>query len=143
MRRSANSMSGGKEKPATGLRNELRLIGRQARQVWRLIPARPKLVLAGAALLMALTSGCSIVLPLLLGELVDEVSQGMDQHRAAADLYGRAALYLGLLGATYLVRETLQVIRRYLVENTCTRIDREMSVQVISHLLKVDLAHFT
>ena len=38
------------------------------------------------------------------------------------------------------MREVMNVLRRFLVENTCTRIDRDMSVRVISHLLKVDLS---
>ena len=38
------------------------------------------------------------------------------------------------------MRETFNVLRRYLVENTCTRIDRDMVVRVIGHVLKVDLS---
>ena len=33
----------------------------------------------------------------------------------------------------------MNVLRRFLVEDTCTRIDRDMYVRVVSHLLKVDL----
>jgi len=45
-----------------------------------------------------------------------------------------------LIGAAYLVRETANVLRRYLVEEMCTRIDKDMHVRVVSHLMKVDLA---
>src|SRR5207249_4813209 len=31
------------------------------------------------------------------------------------------------------------VLRRYLVENTCTRINRDMSLQLVAHVMKVDL----
>src|SRR5207244_4220595 len=33
--------------------------------------------------------------------------------------------------------------RRYFVETTCTRIDRDMTVRVVSHLMKVDLESLT
>src|SRR5439155_15356043 len=46
-----------------GLRQELRLIWRRGRQVWRLVPARHKLALAGAAVLMAVTSAANTVIP--------------------------------------------------------------------------------
>ena len=39
----------------------------------------------------------------------------------------------------YLVREALNVLRRFLVENTCTRIDKDMCVRLVAHLMKVDL----
>ncbi len=42
-----------------------------------------------------------------------------------------------------LVRELLQVLRRYLVENTCTRIERRTTVGVVSHLLQADLSGLT
>ena len=38
------------------------------------------------------------------------------------------------------MREVMNVLRRFLVEDTCTRIDRDMYVRVVSHLLKVDLS---
>ena len=49
-------------------------------------------------------------------------------------------MYLAVIGGAYLVREVMNVLRRFLVEDTCTRIDRDMSVRVVSHLLKVDLS---
>ena len=49
-------------------------------------------------------------------------------------------MYLAVIGGAYLVREVMNVLRRFLVEDTCTRIDRDMSVRVVSHLMKVDLA---
>ena len=131
------------EKQWKGLGSELRLMVKRTRQVWRLVPRRHKWALAGAGLLMALTSATNIAMPLLLGRLVDEVGQGINQDLGREVLYRVAALFLALIGGAYLVREGLQVLRRYLVENTCTRIDRDMTVRVVSHLLRVDLANFT
>src|SRR5262249_53787970 len=38
------------------------------------------------------------------------------------------------------LRESLNVLRRYLVESTCRRINRDMCIKLVSHLMKVNLA---
>jgi ATP-binding cassette subfamily B protein len=139
-RHSAGGPTGG------GLRQELRLIARRGRQVWRLVPMRHKWALAGAAVLMAVTSAANTLIPLLLGGLVDRLERLQRDAGAGAAphlLFQTAVWYLGLIGSVYLVRESIHVIRRYFVENTCTRIDRDMTVRVVSHLLKVDLGTLT
>jgi ATP-binding cassette subfamily B protein len=118
---------------------ELRLIWQRSRQVWGLLAFRHKLALAGAGGVMALTSLNNTALPLLLGSLVDTIKQGTERGESAAALYWLAVWFLGLIGAAYLLRETFNVLRRYLVENACTRISRDMSVTVVSHLMKLDL----
>jgi ATP-binding cassette subfamily B protein len=123
-----------------GFAAELRLLLRRARQVWRLVPRRHKWALGGAVLVMVLTSACNTAMPLLLGGLVDEIKQGSEQRVAAAELYPIALAFLGAIALAYLLREALGVFRRYLVENGCTRISRDMTVRLVSHLMKTDLA---
>ncbi|MBY0523378.1 MAG: ABC transporter ATP-binding protein/permease [Gemmataceae bacterium] len=123
----------------SGFVSELRLIVKRGRQVWRLIPRRHKVSLGFAALVMALTSACNTSLPVLLGKLVDGIKQGTEHGESAATLYRLAATLLGMIAAAYLVREALNVLRRYLVENTCTRINRDMSLCLVGHLMKADL----
>lgn len=119
---------------------EMRLIGRRGCQVWRLVPGRQRLALGGAVLVMALASAANTAIPLYLGRLVDAVNPTARRGMSEAALTGIAARYLGFLGGAYLLREALSVLRRYLVEKTCTRIDRDMYVRVVAHLMKVDLA---
>lgn len=126
-----------------GFGHEFRLILRRARQTWRLVPARHKLALGGAAGVMALTSAAGTAIPLLLGRLVDRVKGGTEQGIGRDALYRVAALYLGLIAGAYLLRELLHVLRRYLVESTCTRVDRDMTVRLVAHLLKIDLCRLT
>src|SRR5438128_1707075 len=52
--------------PSRGLARELRLILKRGRRVWRLVPQRHKLALAGAAVLMALVSTCNTAIPVCL-----------------------------------------------------------------------------
>jgi ATP-binding cassette subfamily B protein len=125
---------------------ELKLIICRGRQVWRLVPAKYKVALAGSALLMAITSAANTAIPLLLGRLVAElhsIKVTIGSGPAPDALFRTALCYLGVISGVYLTRETIHVVRRYLVENTCTRVDRDMTVKVVGHLLKVDLAEFT
>ena len=128
------------DSPTEGLGPELRLILRRGREVWALIPAMHKGALGAAALVMACTSACNTALPLLLGRLVDGVKSGADRGLPAAAIYQYAVWILLLLAGVYLAREALNVLRRYLVENTCTRLNCNMSVKLVAHLMKGDLA---
>jgi ATP-binding cassette subfamily B protein len=129
--------------PSKSFWRELGLILRRARQVWRLVPRRHKGAFGGAVLLMALTSACNTAIPLLLGGLVDDVKQGTERSLTHTALYQAAALFLGLIALAYLVREGLQVARRYLVERSCTRMEKIMTIKVVSNLLKADLTTLT
>jgi ATP-binding cassette subfamily B protein len=125
---------------ARGIARQLRHIFRQALHVWKLVPRRHRFAFGGAALVMALTSACQTAIPLLLGRLVDEVKDAREQQLATDALWSMALLYLGLIAVSYLVREALQVFRRYLVENCCTRLEKHMTIRLVSHLMKVDLS---
>jgi ATP-binding cassette subfamily B protein len=127
-------------KSTKGFSHEVRAILKRARQVWRLVPHRHKGAFGVAALLMALTSACSTALPVFLGKLVDQVKHGTEQGLTADALYRVALFYLVLIAGAYVLREGLQVVRRYLVEDSCTRIEKVMTIKLIAHLLKVDLA---
>lgn len=118
---------------------ELRFVLRQARSVWRMVPFGPKLALGGAAVMMAIASVCSTVVPLLVGRLVDAVRDDLGRATPAAFVH-LAGRFLGLIGCALLLREAMNVARRYAVENTCARIERDLTLQLVSHLLRQDLA---
>ncbi|HTU93358.1 MAG TPA: ABC transporter ATP-binding protein [Gemmataceae bacterium] len=115
-----------------GFGEDVRLILRRGRQVWHLVPIKHKLGLAAAGGIMAAVSLCNVAVALLLGKLVDAVK--------SSSPYLIAAEILGLIAAAYLLREALNVVRRYQVENICTRLHRDMSVRLVNHLMKVNLA---
>src|SRR5262249_59317131 len=92
---------------------------------------------------MAVTSACWGAMPELLGHLIARVQSGVLRGRSAEAISRTAAGSLGLIALLYLVREGLHVLRRYLVENTCTRVSRDMSVRLVAHLMKVDLSTFS
>jgi ATP-binding cassette subfamily B protein len=115
-------------------------IGHQAVTIWRLISWRHRLCLGAALLIMGLASGANTVIALSLGWLVDAVNPQEHRGQSQAALARIASFSLALIGLAYLVRETMNVLRRYLVEEMCTRIDKDMNVRVVSHLMKVELS---
>jgi ATP-binding cassette subfamily B protein len=129
-----------RDRAGKGFRLELRRIGKRGRQVWQLVPWSQKCALGAAVAVMCVSSGASTAIPLFLGRLVDSVNPATNRGLNPAQLTRVAAFYLALIGGAYLVREVLNVLRRYLVENTCTRIDKDMCVRLVAHLMKVDLA---
>ncbi|HTU20017.1 MAG TPA: ABC transporter ATP-binding protein [Gemmataceae bacterium] len=118
--------------PPKGIAAEIRLILRRGRQVWRLVPIKHKLGLAFAAGIMAAVSLCNVAVSFLVGTLVTTA--------LSTRSYLIAVEILGSISIAYVLREVLNVARRYLVENSCTRLHRDMSVRVVNHLMKVDLA---
>jgi ATP-binding cassette subfamily B protein len=98
------------------------------------------MALGGAVLIMGIASVANTAIPLSLGRLIDSVDPQRQQALTHAALVRTAAFYLGIMGAAYLTREVMNVLRRYLVENVCTRIDRDMCVRLVAHLMKADLS---
>lgn len=123
--------------------HEVRVILRQARHVWRIVPHRHALAFVLATVVMALSGACSTAMPLFLGRLVDRVKTGTEQNVGSVALFWIAAWYLGAIAIAYVGREGLNVFRRYLVENSCTRLDKLVTIRLVSHLLKVDLSALT
>lgn len=115
-----------------GIAAEIRLILRRGRQVWRLVPIKHKLGLAFAAGIMAVVSLCNVAVSFLVGTLVTTA--------LSTNSYVIAFEVLGSICIAYVLREVFNVARRYLVENSCTRLHRDMSVRVVNHLMKVNLA---
>jgi ATP-binding cassette subfamily B protein len=131
-----------------GIGAELLLMMQRGRDVWRLVARRHKLALGGAALIMALTSASNTALPLLLGRLVDFIpaagaASGNEMPGRKSALIEGALWVLGTIAVVYVVREALHILRRYLVENSCTRINRDLSLRLIAHTMKLDLENLT
>ncbi len=126
-----------------GLIGELKDIARCGRQVWGKVPASRKLALVGAVGVMAVYSAANSGIYLCLGSLVNSVKRGMDAHFTDSAVWRIALFYLSAIGCAYLVRESMNVLRRYLVENTCTQIDKDLCVNLVAHLMMVDLSRMS
>ena len=123
-----------------GIFAELRTILRRGRQVWGLVRRKYRWALIGAAVVMAVGSACNTAVPILLGRLVDEVQQYINHLLPRQKVIVFAGWYLGMMAGAYLLREALNVGRRYLVAVACSHIRQDMNVNLVSHLMTVPLS---
>ncbi len=54
-------------------------------------------------------------------------------------LFSISIVYLSVIACSYLLRESLRVVQRFMVQDTTSRIEKETAVNLVGHLLKSDL----
>jgi ATP-binding cassette subfamily B protein len=125
------------------LRQEILAIVHCGLRVWQLVPFRSRSTLGGAVAIMILGGVFGAAIPVLLGRAVDSIADPSAVADASSGLLPgvpRSILFsLGLLAAAYVLREALQVVRRYLVEETSTRLEKHLFVTLVAHVLTTDL----
>ena len=82
-------------------------------------------------------------IPVALGRLVDDMDKAVHGNASSDDLLWTAGELLGVIAGLVIVREIFNVLRRYVVESTCTRIEKHLTVKVVSRLLKAELGSLT
>ncbi|MFA5076768.1 MAG: ABC transporter ATP-binding protein [Patescibacteria group bacterium] len=107
----------------TGLRRTLHLIHQ---------PEKKLLIVASGIMIV---TGILTNLPaVILGQLVDKLIT------TTAIKFSYALPFIISIIIIILIREALTVLRKYLVENVATQAEKKQTVNVISHLLKTELA---
>lgn len=129
------------ERPS-GLMAELKSIAAVARSAWSLVPRPHRIALGSASLIMAVTSAGNVCGAVLLGVLVDRVNANMGNEQSPGqshDWYGAVGRIFIALGAIYLAREALNVLRRLIVENSCTRLNCNLQKEMVARVMKLDM----
>jgi ATP-binding cassette subfamily B protein len=116
---------------------EFKKIIASAIRVAKTLERRQKLAFSSAVLLMAITAALNSVPAIVLGRLVDFMFAGNSL------VFGQTTPFIAIIILAILAREALQVLRKYLVENTCTRIEKNNTVELINHLLRLDISYFS
>jgi ATP-binding cassette subfamily B protein len=128
------------EEPSTAKRSpflgDLAIVWKRRKQIWQLLPRADKLGFGSGLLIMALVAYLENQIPMLLGKFFDGVKDVASHPAMMVPFVTKA---LGLLTAIYLGKESLQLVRRWLVSRTATRIEASMMVRLVGHLLKIDL----
>jgi ATP-binding cassette, subfamily B, bacterial len=106
-------------------------------QIWRLVSRADKVGFISGVLIMALAAAVETGIALLIGTLFDRVTGFAG--RPTNEWINFVITALALLAGAYILKESLQLLRRRIVTNTTSRIERNMTVRLVSHLLKVDL----
>lgn len=112
-------------------------IGRTARMVFSTLERSQKFSLFLALLVMVATGALTNVPALVLGYLVN------DLVGASTTPFAAAVPYMTLIVIAILVREALTVLRKFLVENTCTRVEKSRLVSLVDHMLRLKMEYYS
>lgn len=127
------------DKPKNYLQ-ELWTLGLRGKQVLPFIEREDKLSLGAATILVGITSAANTAVALLLGQLVDRIEVGSQSNFTAVQMYRAAGWVLFGLAAVYVGREAINLVRRIVVERSVTRLNRDMQLKVVGHVIRGDLA---
>ncbi|EKE24971.1 MAG: YwjA, partial [uncultured bacterium] len=115
---------------------ELNEITNGFRKTISFLEKKEKTNLAISAILM-IFAGFLINLPaVILGKFVDKIINLKDPT------FSIAIPFLIIIIVIILLKETLTIIRKYLVENISTQTEKKLTVKTIQHLLKTDILEF-
>ncbi|EKE21272.1 MAG: hypothetical protein ACD_7C00299G0003 [uncultured bacterium] len=116
--------------------NELNEISNGFKKTISFLEKKEKTNLAISAILM-IFAGFLINLPaVILGKFVDKIINLKDPA------FSIAIPFLIIIIIIILLKETLTIIRKYLVENIATQTEKKLTVRTIQHLLKTDILEF-
>lgn len=107
------------------------------KQIWRLVSRADKLGFAAGVLISAVAAAVETGIAVLMGYLFDRIISftGRPPYE-----WTRLVIYmLAALAGAYILKESLQLLRRWVITRTNARIERNMTVRLVGHLLKVDL----
>jgi ATP-binding cassette subfamily B protein len=108
-----------------------------ATRVFKLFTNKQRCALFVAVAMMAITGGLTTVPPLVIGHLVDDILQSQYES------FAPAIPFLFMILAAVVIKELITVCRKWLIEETCTRIQKAQTIGLVSHLLRVDLSLFS
>lgn len=109
-------------------------------QIWSMLSRRDKLAFGAGVLAMAGVAALEARIPILLGRFTTRIHE-IAGH-SLTDLMRVTWFFLAQLAGIYLLKESLQLLRRWFAQRTTSRIEGDMMANLVSHLLKVDLATF-
>ncbi|MDT4897588.1 MAG: ATP-binding cassette, subfamily bacterial [Acidobacteriota bacterium] len=107
------------------------------KQIWQLVSRVDKLGFGAGVMISALVAAVDTGIALLIGYFFDRVAGFTG--RPSSEWKNFVIYALVALAGAYILRETLQLLRRRIVTRTTARIERNMTVRLVGHLLKVDL----
>ena len=107
------------------------------KQIWRLVSRGDKLGFISGVIIMALVAAVETGIAILIGWFFNRVSAFAG--RPATEWLPIVTKSLAILAGAYILKESLNLLRRWIVNRTTARIERNMTVRLVGHLLKIDL----
>ena len=124
-------------KEAQSFLGDVGTVWTRRKQIWQLVSREDKTGFGVGVLLSALVAALETLIALLVGALFERVNGYIGRPPSEWKNFVILAL-VGLAGA-YILRESLQLLRRWILGRTTARIERNITVHLVGHLLKVDL----
>lgn len=115
------------------LQAELRQVAREARWVLTALTPEQKRKLHFAMLLMVISAIANSIGPLLIGLTVDSILEGEVRTLVTA------LPWLGALAGVYIFREAITVIRRIVVEQAATDVEKSMLLRAVNTTFRAEL----
>ena len=122
--------------PPRSFLGDIGIVWGQRRRIWKLLSRADKLGFALGVVMTGIVSYIQIQIAVLLGNFFNRVLKLTDQPLALSNFVTRA---LTFLGGYYVLKESLQLLRRWLTTRTNARIESEMTTRLVGHLLRIDL----
>ncbi len=107
------------------------------KQIWKLVSRQDKIGFISGVLIMALVAAIETGIAILIGWFFNRIAAFTG--RPVSEWRFVVITSLAILAGAYILKETLNLLRRWIVTRTTTRIERNMTVRLVGHLLKVDL----
>jgi ATP-binding cassette subfamily B protein len=118
------------------LLGDLGIVWTRRRELWKLLRRSEKLGFMGAVAVTGVVAYVQVKIALLVGDFFNRV---LKLSGDPAGLSAFVTTALCFLGGLYLVKESLQLLRRWLVTRTTAQIESDMTVRLVGHLLRIDL----
>src|SRR3982074_3958799 len=122
--------------PRPSLLGDLGIVWSRRNQVWKLLRRADKLGFFSAVIVTGFVAYIQVQIAVLLGDFFNRVLKMTGQPGAQTDFVEKA---LALLAGLYVLKESLQLLRRWLGTRTRSRIEGDMTVRLVGHLLRIDL----
>ncbi len=119
------------------LTGDLSGVWSRRKEVWALVPRADRAGFGAAVVIMAACALVETQIPIALGGVLQKVLALKES--IGADLVRYSITSLSLLAGAYVLKESLNYARRWVVQRTTTRVEKDMMVRLVGHLLKVDL----
>ena len=108
------------------------------KEIWRLVSRADKLGFTAGVLISALVAAVETGIAVLIGYFFDRVIKFTGTPPSQWTRF--VVFALAALAGAYILKESLQLLRRWVLSRTTARIERNMMVRLVGHLLKVDLS---
>ena len=122
--------------PNKSFLGDIGIVWARRKDLWRLLRRNEKLGFLAAVAVTGFVAWIQVEIAKLVGDFFNRVLKLSGDQAALTAFVTKA---LALLGLYYILKESLQLLRRWLVTRTTAQIESGMTVRLVGHLLRIDL----